>query len=247
MGGQAEQEPVGRVSSFLNTAQTSERETCPMVWEDSRLIQAVCSVPAQTGSVKQLVWIQEGFIGFSNSLYFQVQQRSLKLNHPGFIHSRWTLWTQKATYPECKRTGVLGLPPDDDCHPSDEQQQQHSHCCEHGVSREHMSGPLGQDQAQDGQQENCKGQGGGEQAGPRRQRCQDLGSHPSPGCPPQEGPLYLQDPFSTAKDTESQPILSISEYDQREIPLLTKQRGTSIDNLPRYLGGGGAGREPQTL
>ena len=81
----------------------------------------------------------------------------------------------------------------------------------------------------------------------RRQRCQDLGSHPSPGCPPQEGPSYLQDPFSTAKDTESQPILSISKDDQREIPLLTKQRGTSIDNLPRYLGGGSAGREPQTL
>ena len=48
---------------------------------------------------------------------------------------------------------VLGLPPDDDRDPSDEQQQQHSHCSEHGVSREHMSGPLGQDQAQDDQQE----------------------------------------------------------------------------------------------
>ena len=44
-----------------------------------------------------------------------------------------------------KRRGVLGLPPDDDCDPSGEQQQQHSHCCEHGVSREHTSGPLGQE------------------------------------------------------------------------------------------------------
>ena len=149
-----------------------------MVWEDSRLIQAVCSVPAQIGSVKQRVWIQEGFIGFSNSLYFQVQQRSLKLNHPGFIHSRWTLWTHKVTYPEYKRTGVLGLPPDDNYHPSDEQQQQHSHCCEHGVSREHTSGPRGQDQAQDAQQENCKGQGGGEQAGPRNKDVRTLGHTP---------------------------------------------------------------------
>ena len=151
------------------------------------------------------------------------------------------------TYPEWKRRGALALPPDDDRDPNDEQQQQHSHCCEHGVSREQLAGPLGQDQAQDDQQENCKGQDGGERPGPRRQRCQDLGSHPSPGCPPQEGPLYLQDPFSTAKDTESQPISSISEYDQREIPLLTEQEGTSLDNLARFPGGGGAGREPQSL
>ena len=71
----------------------------------------------------------------------------------------------KVTYLEVKSSGVLGLPPDDDRDPSDEQQQQHSHCCEHGVSREHLAGPLGHDQAQDGQQENCKGHGGGDQAG----------------------------------------------------------------------------------
>ena len=82
---------------------------------------------------------------------------------------------------------MLGLPPDDDRDPNDEQQQQHSHCREHGVSREHLPGPLGQDQAQDGQQENCRSQGEGEQAGLRSQRHQDLGSHPSPGCPNQEG------------------------------------------------------------
>ena len=75
----------------------------------------------------------------------------------------------KVTYLEVKSSGVLGLPPDDDRDPSDEQQQQHSHCCEHGVSREHLAGPLGQDHTQDGQQENCKGQGGGEQAGPGKQ------------------------------------------------------------------------------
>ena len=96
-----------------------------------------------------------------------------------FIHSRWTLWTHKLSYPEWKRRGVLGLPPDDDHDPSGEQQEQHSHCCEHGVSREHLAGPLGQDQARDGQQKNCKDQGGEEQAGPRKQRCGDLGSHPS--------------------------------------------------------------------
>ena len=46
---------------------------------------------------------------------------------------------------------------------------------------------------------------------------------------------------------KSSTTLSISEYDQGEIPLLTKQGGTSIDNLARFPGGGGAGREPQTL
>ena len=55
-----------------------------------------------------------------------------------------------------KSSGALGLPADDDNDPNDEKQQQHSHCCEHGVSREHLAGPLGQDQAQDGQQENCR-------------------------------------------------------------------------------------------
>ena len=30
-------------------------------------------------------------------------------------------------------------------------------------------------------------------------------------------------------------------------PLLTKQEGTSIDNLPRFPSGDGAGREPQSL
>ena len=89
----------------------------------------------------------------------------LDLKAHNFIHSRWTLWACKFTYLEVKRTGALGLPPDDDRHPNDEQQQQHSHCCEHGVSREHLAGPLGQDHTQDGQQGNCKGQGGGEQAG----------------------------------------------------------------------------------
>ena len=40
-----------------------------------------------------------------------------------------------------KSSGVLGLPPDDGRDPSDEQQQQqHSHCCEHGVSRKHLLG-----------------------------------------------------------------------------------------------------------
>ena len=126
------------------------------------------------------MWIREESIGFSHSPFFLVQQRMFRRQ------STQTSFTQggyfghiRSPYPERKRTGALGLPPDDGRHPSDEQQQQHSHCCEHGVSREHTSGPLGQDQAQDAQQENCKGQGGGEQAGPRSQRRQDLGSHPS--------------------------------------------------------------------
>ena len=108
------------------------------------------------------------------------------------IHPRRTLWTHQLTYPEWKRRGVLGLPPDDDRDPSDEQQQQHSHCCEHGVSREHLAGPLGQDQAQDNQQENCKGQGGGGQAGPKRQDVRTSGHIPPRNQQYQERPSYLQ-------------------------------------------------------
>ena len=111
------------------------------------------------------MWIREGSIGFSNSPSSLVQQRKLrpKARRPPSLKED-TLGT-RGTYLEVKSSGVLGLPPDDGCDPSDEQQQQHSHCCEHGVSREHLAGPLGQDQAEDNQQENCKGQGGGEQAG----------------------------------------------------------------------------------
>ena len=103
----------------------------------------------------------------ANPLLSWSSKGCLDLKHADLLHLRWTLRAHKNTYPECrfKREGAPGLPPDDDRDPSHEQQQQHSHCCEHGVSREHLAGPLGQDQAQDGQQENCRGQGGGEQAG----------------------------------------------------------------------------------
>ena len=162
------------------------------------------------------------------------------------VHSRWTVRAHKVTYLKIKRNGVLGLPPDDGRDPSDEQQQQHSHCCEHGVSREHLAGPLGQDQAQDYQQENCKGQGGGEQAGPRRQMYQCLGSHPTPKLPT-PGRDIISPRLFNFQNTHSHHLLSVSEYDQREIPLLTKQEGTSIDNLARFPSGEGADREPQTL
>ena len=79
------------------------------------------------------------------------------------VHSRWTVWAHKVTYLKIKRNGVLGLPPDDDHDSNDEQQQQHSHWCVLGVSREPLTGPLDQDQAQDYHQENYRGQGGGEQ------------------------------------------------------------------------------------
>ena len=138
------------------------------------------------------MWIREQSIGFSKSPHCLSSKGCLDLKHADFLHSRWTLWAHEVTYPERKSTGVLGLPPDDDRDPSDEQQQQHSHCCEHGVSREHLAGPTVQDQAQDYQQKNCKGQGG-EQAGLKRRRCEGLRSHPSPGCPHQKEPSYLQD------------------------------------------------------
>ena len=163
------------------------------------------------------------------------------------IHPRRTLWTHQLTYPEWKRRGVLGLPPDDDCDPSDEQQQQHSHCCEHGVSREHLAGPLGQDQAQDYQQENCKGQGG-EQAGLQKPKTPGPWVTASPPMLPTSGRATVSPRLllNCSKHTAFS-MLSIPEYSQREVPLLTKQGGTSIDNLPRFPGGDGAGREPQTL
>lgn len=59
-----------------------------------------------------------------------------------------------------KRSGVLGLSPNDESDPKNEQQEQHRCCGTHGVSREELAGPLGQYQAQDRQQESCKSQGG---------------------------------------------------------------------------------------
>ena len=79
------------------------------------------------------------------------------------VHSRWTVRAHKVTYLKIKRNGVLGLPPDDDRDPNDEQQQQHSHWCVPGVSRKLLTGPLDQDKAQDYPQENYMGQVGGEQ------------------------------------------------------------------------------------
>ena len=51
------------------------------------------------------------------------------------------------------RSGALELPPNDGCVANDEQQQC-SRSCAHGVSREHVAAPLGQYQAQDHHQEN---------------------------------------------------------------------------------------------
>ena len=116
----------------------------------------MCSVPTQIEYLKHLAWISKRSICFRNSPSL-VQKRMFR------SQSMQTSFTQgghfghiKSPYPEHKRTEVLGLPPDDDCDPSDEQQQQHSHCCEHGVSREHLAGPLGQAQAQDEHQENLR-------------------------------------------------------------------------------------------
>ena len=54
---------------------------------------------------------------------------------------------------EMMRSGALELPPNDGCDANDEHQQC-SHSCVHGVYREHMAAPLGQYQAQDHHQEN---------------------------------------------------------------------------------------------
>ena len=118
-------------------------------------------------------------IGFSNTPLPWPSKGCLYLKHTDLLHSRWTLWTHEVTYPECKRRGVLRLPPDDDRDHSDEQQQQHSHCSVHGVSREHISGPLSQYHGQDRQQENCKGQGE-EQAGLQKTKMSGLWATPLP-------------------------------------------------------------------
>ena len=81
-GRQAEQGPVGKVSSSLNTPQMSELETLPQEeQEDSSSTQAVCPVATETVFVKHQcgcwVWIQEGPIGFISSLYSLTQQRCL--------------------------------------------------------------------------------------------------------------------------------------------------------------------------
>ena len=193
------------------------------------------------------MWIREGSIGFSNSPSSLVQQRKLrpKARRPPSLKED-TLGT-RGTYLEVKSSGVLGLPPDDGCDPSDEQQQQHSHCCEHGVSREHLAGPLGQDQAQDYQQENCKGQGG-EQAGLQKPKTPGPWVTASPPMLPTSGRATVSPRLllNCSKHTAFS-MLSIPEYSQREVPLLTKQGGTSIDNVARFQSGGGTGREPQSL
>ena len=174
-------------------------------------VQFNCSVPTEIVCVKHWVWIRKGSIGFSNfpsgsNSWSSLQHLDVRA---GSLHSSpWRAWTHKVTHLVVKRRGVLGLPPDDGRDPNDEQQQ-HSHCRVHWESREYTAGQQGQDQAQDHQQENCKGQGGGEQAGPRRQRHQDLGSHPFQNYPPQEGPLSFQDSSSTAQNTLPSPYCQI--------------------------------------
>ena len=79
VGGQAEQGPVGRVSSSLNTAQTSERETRPQVGEKTSP-QAVCSVATQIVYVKHIYNVDQGGgpgKGFNNSSSL-VQQRMIR-------------------------------------------------------------------------------------------------------------------------------------------------------------------------
>ena len=49
MGGQAEQGPVGRVSSSLNTAKKSERETVLLQMGKKTSPQPLCSVPTEIG------------------------------------------------------------------------------------------------------------------------------------------------------------------------------------------------------
>ena len=69
MGGQAEQGPVGRVSSSLNTVQTSERETLPCMGRVTTILFRLSSVPPEIVYVKHRVWIREVSMGFSNSPY----------------------------------------------------------------------------------------------------------------------------------------------------------------------------------
>ena len=146
-----------------------------------------------------------------------------------------------------KRRGVLGLPPDDDCGPSDEQQQQYSHCCEPGVSREHLAGPLGQDQAQDYKQENCRGQGGDQAALQKTKISVPRITPPSPRRPTSGWAIVSPRLLLNCSKHTAFSVVPIAEYSQREVPLLTKQGGTSIDNLARFQSGDGAGREPQSL
>ena len=86
VGGQAEQGPVGRVSSSLNTVQTSERETLPCMGRVTAILFRLSSVPPEIVYVKHRVWIREVSMGFSNSPYSLVWQRCLHLK-AGWLHS----------------------------------------------------------------------------------------------------------------------------------------------------------------
>ena len=138
------------------------------------------------------------------------------------VHSRWTVWAHKVTYLKIKVSPrALWLPPDDDCDPNDEQQQQHSPWCVPGVFREPLTGPLDQDHAQDDHQENYRGQGGGEQVQLQQLKMLRPWVTPLPRLPTSARAL-MSPRLLNGQNTHSNTILSISENDQREIPLLTE-------------------------
>ena len=237
-------------SQFIHehTAGIWKGDPTPHGQEESSSTQAVCSVPTEIVCVKCWVWIRKGSIGFSNfpsgsNSWSSLQHLDVRA---GSLHSsRWRAWTHKATYLAVKRRGALGLPADDGRDPSDEQQQ-HSHCRVHWESREHVAGQQGQGQAQDGQQENCRSHGGGEQAGLQKTKMPGPWVTPISKLPTSVRAILSPRFLLNCPKHTTLPILPNLEYSQRETPLLTKQEGTSIDNPPRFQSGDSAGREPQS-
>lgn len=75
----------------------------------------------------------------------------------GREHSQVDSLGQEVTYLEVKRSGVLGLSPNDDSDPDNDREQQPGHYYRRRLSRGQMAGKLGQYQAQGCQQEGCKG------------------------------------------------------------------------------------------
>lgn len=141
-----------------------------------------------------------------------------------------------------KRSWVLGLSPNDERDPQNEQKQQPGHCCEPWVPSHQPAGPLGQYQAQDGQQESCKGQVGGEQM-----QLQKLNvSRPWLTSLPQTA--HIKKSYYISKIPKAHPpnlTLSTSEHHERDSPLLTQQQGTSIDHLTRFPSGAGVHSDTQ--
>ena len=155
-------------------------------------------------------------------------------------------WAHKVTYLKIKVSGALGLPPDDDRDPGDEQQQQ-SHCCEHGVSREHLLGHRARIRLRIISRRTAGVKVEEYRLDPEDKDVRTSGHKPPQAAHLRKGHYISKVPPQLPKTQNPTLSCQVQKYNQREVPLLTKQEGTSIDNLARFPGGDGGDRVTQTL